>query len=120
MTPQKLWVLKAHTKSDKIDDFCQNIRQDFDIYLNIDHQKAKKLKKEQRRRTRHTNKQAIKQINKRTNKGTTNEQFIPKHCTPPVLNAISKNAIAPSYVLKKRDAKSLHAIYIYRILSEPR
>ena len=71
MTPQKLWVLKAHTKSDKIDDFCQNIRQDFDIYLNIDHQKAKKLKKEQRRRTRHTNKQAIKQINKRTNKGTT-------------------------------------------------
>ena len=71
MTPQKLWVLKAHTKSYKIDDFSQNIRQDFDIYLNIDHQKAKKLKKEQRRRTRHTNKQAIKQINKRTNKGTT-------------------------------------------------
>ena len=53
------------------DDFCQNIRQDFDIYLNIDHQKAKKLKKEQRRRTRHTNKQAIKQINKRTDEETT-------------------------------------------------
>ena len=36
MTPQKLWVLKAHTKTDKIDDVCQNIRQDFDIYRNID------------------------------------------------------------------------------------
>ena len=71
MTPQTLWVLKAHTKSDKIDDLCQHIRQDFDIYLNIDHRKVKELKKEQRRRTRHTNKQAIKQINKRTNKGTT-------------------------------------------------
>ena len=47
MTPQKLWVLKAHTKSDKIDDFCQNIRQDFDIYRNID-QKTKKMKKKQR------------------------------------------------------------------------
>ena len=69
---QKLWVLKAHTKSDKIDDFCQNIRQDFDIYRNIDHQKAKELKKKQRKkRTRHTNKQAIKQINKRTDEETT-------------------------------------------------
>ena len=47
MTPQKLWVLKARTKTDRIDDFCQNIRQYFDIYQNIDHQKAKKFKKKQ-------------------------------------------------------------------------
>ena len=46
MTPRKLWVLKAHTKTYKIHDFCQNLRQDFDVYRNIDHQKAKKLKKE--------------------------------------------------------------------------
>ena len=49
MTPQKLWVLKAHTKTYKIHDFYQNLRQDFDIYRNIDHQKAKKLKKKQRK-----------------------------------------------------------------------
>ena len=30
------------------DEFCQNVRQDFDMYRNIDHQKAKKLKKKQR------------------------------------------------------------------------
>ena len=36
MTPQKLWVLKAYSKIHKIGDFCQNIRQDFDIYRNID------------------------------------------------------------------------------------
>ena len=71
MTPRKLWVLKAHTKTHKIDDFCQNIRQDFDIYRNIDNQKAKKLKKKQRKKqTTHTNKQTTKQINKRTNKET--------------------------------------------------
>ena len=62
MTPQKLWVLKAHTKSYKIDDFCQNIRRDFDIYRNIDHQKAKKLKKKQRKKEQDT------QTNKRSNK----------------------------------------------------
>ena len=68
MTPQKLW---AHTKIDKIDDFCQNIRQDFDIYRNIDNQKAKKLKKKQmKKQTTHTNKQATRQINKRTNEQT--------------------------------------------------
>ena len=50
MTPQKLWVLKAHTKTNKIDDLCQNIRQDFDIYRNIDHQKARQLKREQRKK----------------------------------------------------------------------
>ena len=61
-TPQKLWVLKAHTKSDKIDDFGQNIRQDFDIYRNIDHQKAKKLKKKQKKKEQDT------QTNKRSNK----------------------------------------------------
>ena len=62
MTPQKLWVLKAHTKNDKIGDFCQNFRQDFDIYRNIDHQKAKKLKKKQRKKEQDT------QTNKRSNK----------------------------------------------------
>ena len=34
MTPQKLWVLKAPTKTNRIDDFYQNVRQDFDIYRN--------------------------------------------------------------------------------------
>ena len=73
MTPRKLWVLNAHTKTDKIDDLCQNIRQDFDIYRNIDNQKAKKLKKKQKeKQTTHTNKQATKQINKRTNEQTNN------------------------------------------------
>ena len=62
MTPQKLWVLKAHTKSYEIDDSRQNIRQDFEIYLNIDHQKAKKLKKKQRKKEQDT------QTNKRSNK----------------------------------------------------
>ena len=62
MTPQKLWVLKAHTKSDKIYDVCQIIRQDVDIYRNIDHQKAKKLKKKQRKKKQDT------QTNKRSKK----------------------------------------------------
>ena len=71
-TPKVVGCKGTHTKSDNIDDFCENIRQDFDIYRNIDHQKAKKLKKKQRKkRTRHTNKQAIKQINKRTDEETT-------------------------------------------------
>ena len=48
MTHQKTWVLKAHTKTNTIDDFRQNIRQDFDSYWNIDHQKAKTLKKKRR------------------------------------------------------------------------
>ena len=50
MTRQKLWVLKAHTQTDKINDFCQNIRLDFDIYRNIDNQKAKKVKQKQRKK----------------------------------------------------------------------
>ncbi len=62
MTPQKLWVLNAHTKTNKIDECCQNIRQDFDIYRNIDNQKAKKLKKKRRKKEQHT------QTNKRANK----------------------------------------------------
>ena len=49
MTPQKLWVLKAHANTDKIKDSCHNIREDFDIHWNIDHQKAKKLEKKQRK-----------------------------------------------------------------------
>ena len=48
MTPQKLRVSYAHIKINKIDNVCQNIRQDFDIYRNIDNQKAKKLKKKKR------------------------------------------------------------------------
>ena len=48
MTFQKLWVLKAHTKSFKVGDVFQNIRQGFDNYQKSDHQKAKKLKKKQR------------------------------------------------------------------------
>ena len=75
MTPRKLWVLNAHTKTYKIHDVCQNLRQDFDIYRNIDHQKAKKLKNETKeKKIRHTNKQETKQINKRTNKETTKQK----------------------------------------------
>ena len=62
MTPQKLWVLKAHTKICKMYDFGQNLRQDFDIYRNIDHQKAKKLEKETRGKKTH--KQTRDQTNK--------------------------------------------------------
>ena len=122
MTPQKLWVLKAHTKSDKIDDFCQNIRQDFDIYLNIDHQKAKKLKKEQRRRTRHTNKQAIKQINKRTDEETT------KTNKPSRLFFFWSDAMAGAIacgqtkqiknIAQTEDAKTLHAACVKRNFQE--
>ena len=65
MTPQKLWVLKAHMKIDKIDGNFRNLRQYFDIYPNIDNQKNKEMKKET-----NTNEQATKQINKRTNKET--------------------------------------------------
>ena len=67
MRPQQLWVLKAHTEINKIDDHCQNIRQDFDIYRNIDHQKAKKLKKKQRKKNK-THKQTSGQTNKQTSK----------------------------------------------------
>ena len=66
-----MWVFKSQTKTDKINDLYQIIRQAFDIYWNIDHQKAKKLKKKQKeKRIRHTSKQASKQINKRGNKET--------------------------------------------------
>ena len=81
MTPRKLWVLKAHTKTYKIHDVCQNLRQDFDIYRNIDHQKVKKLKKETKeKQKRHTNKPETKQINKRTNKETTKTKNTNKRC----------------------------------------
>ena len=49
------------------DDFCKNIRKDFDIYWNIDHQKAKILKNKQRKKIK-THKQANDQTNKQTNK----------------------------------------------------
>ena len=49
------------------DDFCENIRKDFDIYWNIDHQKAKILKNKQRKKIK-THKQANDQTNKQTNK----------------------------------------------------
>ena len=58
-------------------DFCQNIRQDFDIYRNIDNQKAKKLKKKQRKKNK-THKQTSEQTNKQTNKqrNKTNKQAV--------------------------------------------
>ena len=56
MTHEKLWVLKAHTKIHKMNDNCRDIRQEFDIYRNIDNQKAKKLKRKQKKQqTSHTN-----------------------------------------------------------------
>ena len=95
MTHRMLWVLKAHTKIHKMNDNCQNIRQDFDIYRNIDNQKAKKLKMKQKTNNTHT--QTSDQTNKQTNKRT-NEQCLD----------------TPSYVLKKRDAKTLHATVVKR------
>ena len=51
------------------DDVCQNIRQDFDICQNIDHQKTTKTKKETKEKINktHTNKQAS-QTNKQKRK----------------------------------------------------
>ena len=86
MTPRKLWVLKAHIKIYKIHDFCQNLRQDFDIYRNIDHQKGKKLKKETKETKRHTNKQETKQIKKRANKETTKQK--------------NKQAMSPDFLVR--------------------
>ena len=73
MTPRKLRVLKAHIKIYKIHDFCQHLRQDFDIYRNIDHQKAKKLKQETKENKNKTHKQTRDQTNKQTNKQRNNE-----------------------------------------------
>ena len=70
MTLQKLWVLKAHTKIHKMNDNCQNIRQVFYIYRNIDNQKARKQKKETKEKTNNTHKQTSDQTNKQTNKET--------------------------------------------------
>ena len=72
MTPRKLWVIKAHTKTYKIHDVCQNLRQDFDVYRNIDHQKAKKLKKRNKGKNK-THKQTRDQTNKQTSKQRNNE-----------------------------------------------
>ena len=58
----KVVGFKAHIKIHKLGDFCENNRQDFDIYRNIDNQKAKKLKKKRRKKEQHT------QTNKRPNK----------------------------------------------------
>ena len=101
------------------DDFCQNIRQEFDIYLNIDHQKAKKLKKEQRRRTRHTNKQAIKQINKRTDEETTKTNkpsrlffFGPMQWLEP-LRVAKRNKLKKKTISKQsREPTQNHGLYI--------
>ena len=59
MTPQKLWVLKAHTKTNKIDDFCQNIRQDFDIYWNIEHQKPLDIDSLKKEKEKHVGLQSV-------------------------------------------------------------
>ena len=56
MTPQMLWVLKAHTKTDKMADFCQNVRQDFDIYRNIDHRKSVDIDSLKNKKTRRVTK----------------------------------------------------------------
>ena len=72
MTPQKLWVLKAHTKIDKIDDFLLKYSSRFWDLSEHRSSKSKETKKETKeKRIRHTNKQASKQINKQTNKETT-------------------------------------------------
>ena len=67
MTSQKLWVLKAHTQIHKSDDVCQNLRQDFRIYRNIDHQKAKVLKSNNEKKNK-THKQTKDRTSKQTNK----------------------------------------------------
>ena len=90
MTHRKLWVLQAYIKIHKIGDHCQNIRQDFDIYRNIHHQKAKKLKKQTKvkhKPHKQTSDQTIKQTNKQRNK--TNKQrrlflFVPMQWLEPL------------------------------------
>ena len=67
MTHQKMWVLKTHTTVDTINEFCQNIRQDVDMYWNIDHRKAKEKKKETTEKNK-TRKQTSEQTNKQKKK----------------------------------------------------
>ena len=55
------------SENDKIEDVCQDNRQDFDICQNIDHQKTKKLKKKHKTNNK-THKQTSDQTNKQTNK----------------------------------------------------
>ena len=55
------------------DDFCENIRKDFDIYCNIDLRKAKILKNKQRKKIK-THKQANDQTNKQTSKQRNNQK----------------------------------------------
>ena len=61
MTSRKLWVLKAHTKTDKIDDVCQNIRQDLTFT-------GTSIIKKQRNEERNKHKQTSDQTNKHTTK----------------------------------------------------
>ena len=53
--------------SSDFDDVCENICQDFDIYWNIEYQKAKILKNKKMKKIK-THKQANDQTNKQTNK----------------------------------------------------
>ena len=55
------------SRSWMFDDVCQNVRQDVDIYWNLDHQKAKKLKKKQTKKNK-THKQTGEPTNKQMNK----------------------------------------------------
>ena len=59
---RKVVGFKARTKTNRISIFCQIFRQDFRIYRNIDHQKAKELKQQQWKKEQDT------QTNKRSNK----------------------------------------------------
>ena len=90
MTPEKLWVLKARTKTDRISDFCQIFRQDFRIYRNIDHQKAKELKQQQWKKNK-THKQTKDRTSKQTNKQR---------------NEKNKQAVLPVFFLVRRNGWS--------------
>ena len=126
MTPQKLWVLNAPTKTNRIDDVCQNVRQDFDIYRNIDHQKAKKLKKKQRKRNK-THKETSEQTNKQTNKQRNNKNKKNKQAMSFVFLLVRCNGWShcalPNETNKKttskqsREPTQTHELYIYYLAS---
>ena len=117
MTPEKLWVLKARTKTNRISDFCQTFRQDFRIYRNIDHQKAKVLKSNNGKKNK-THKQTKDRTSKQTNKQRNEKN---KHAALPVF-LVRRNGwshcVRPNETNKKttskqsREPTQTHELYI--------
>ena len=104
-----MWVLKTHTKTDKMNDLCQNIRQDFDIYWNIDHQKAKKLNGEKNKTHTQTSEQPTKQPKKQRN-GHNNQPTNQQTSFVFVWSDVRVGAIACGQAIQiKRQHASNHA-----------